>query len=312
MNTPEKYKNLQCPICKNGFKYSQLAILCNSCHEKFPVIDGIPILINEKNSLFNINSFVNKEDTTFDLKVSGIKSFLLGCVPNIGTNFIAKENFKLIAKDLPSFSKILIIGGSISGKGMEVIYENEKFFLVSSDVSFGPKTDIICDGHDIPFEQGTFDCVIIQAVLEHVIDPYRVVSEVHRVLKSTGLVYSEIPFMQSGHMREYDFTRFTHLGTLRLFNNFQRIDSGPCCGSGMALAWSVRGFFTSFTENIVIRRMLTLGVSLLVFPLKYFDRLTINKTGSFDTASAFYFIGSKSDVTKTDKEIIKLYKGMQR
>ena len=29
----------------------------------------------------------------------------------------------------------------------------------------------------------TFDCVIIQAVLEHVLDPKRCVKEIHRVLK---------------------------------------------------------------------------------------------------------------------------------
>jgi len=53
-----------------------------------------------------------------------------------------------------------------------------------------------------------FDAVWIQAVLEHVLDPVRVVAEIHRVLRPGGLVYSEIPFMQEVHEGAYDFTRF--------------------------------------------------------------------------------------------------------
>jgi SAM-dependent methyltransferase len=311
MRKQQKNKNLQCPICKTRLHYNNKIILCNSCEIRFPVINGIPVLINESNSLFTIDSFINKKKTTFDLNQSLIKSTLIKFMPKIGSNIVARKNLKRIVAMLPDFAKILIIGGSISGKGMEVIYKNDKLDVTGSDVSFGPRTDIISDGHDIPFEDETFDCVIVQAVLEHVINPSRVVSEVYRVLKRSGLVYSEIPFMQSGHMREYDFNRFTYLGNLKLFNKFKCIDSGPCCGSGMALAWSIRGFFTSFTENIFIRRLLIVGITFIVFPLKYFDYLTIKKSGTFDTASAFYFIGKRSDHSLGDKDILKKYTGMQ-
>ena len=106
---------------------------------------------------------------------------------------------------LPKNSKILVIGGSIKGQGMDSIYSSESFEIVGSDVSFGPYTKIVLDAHDIPFEDEVFDCVIIQAVLEHVIDPQRCVNEIHRVLKPSGIVYAETPFIQQVHMRQYDF-----------------------------------------------------------------------------------------------------------
>ena len=79
---------------------------------------------------------------------------------------------------------------------------------------------LICDANDIPFENGSFDGVVLQAALEHVADPYRCVEETHRVLKEKGLVYAETAFMQQVHGGRYDFTRFTRLGHRRLFRRF--------------------------------------------------------------------------------------------
>jgi hypothetical protein len=45
----------------------------------------------------------------------------------------------------------------------------------------------------------------------------RVASEIHRLLKSGGFVYSEIPFMQQVHEGAYDFTRYTLVGHRALF-----------------------------------------------------------------------------------------------
>ena len=43
--------------------------------------------------------------------------------------------------------------------------------------------------------------------------------------------------MQQVHMRQYDFTQFTHLGHNLLFAQFDLIKSGPVGGTGSALAW---------------------------------------------------------------------------
>jgi len=150
---------------------------------------------------------------------------------------------------LPTNANILVVGGSIKGEGADIIYSNKSFEITGMDVSFGPYTKIIADGHDIPFEDETFDCVIVQAVLEHVLDPQRCVAEIHRVLKSSGVVYAETPFMQQVHMKQYDFTRFTHLGHRRLFRYFEEIEHAPLMGPGTVLAWSYAHFIKSFTSS---------------------------------------------------------------
>lgn len=182
-----------------------------------------------------------------------------------------------------------MLGGSIKGEGMDAVYSNESFEIVGSDVSFGSYTKLISDAHDIPFDNETFDCVIVQAVLEHVLDPQRCVSEIHRVLKPTGLVYAETPFMCQVHMKQYDFTRFTHLGHRRLFRHFEEVCSGPVCGPGMALAWSYSYFLKSFATSRTMSRILNVFARFTSFYFKYFDYYLIDKPGSYDAASGLFF-----------------------
>ena len=56
---------------------------------------------------------------------------------------------------------------------MDNLLKSDNIEFIESDVSFGPRTQIIFDCHDIPFKKESFDCVIVQAVLEHVVDPVR-------------------------------------------------------------------------------------------------------------------------------------------
>ena len=109
---------------------------------------------------------------------------------------------------------------------------------------------------------------------EHVVDPYRCVDEIHRVLTSNGLIYAETPFIQQVHAGRYDFTRFTQLGHRRLFRRFEEIETGVVCGPGMALAWSwqyfLLSFFTSRPLRSFARRSCRLD-SLLAEILRLFD-----------------------------------------
>jgi SAM-dependent methyltransferase len=204
---------------------------------------------------------------------------------------------------------VLVVGGSILGKGMDALMNEKNFTFIETDVSFGPRTTVICDAHDLPFQDGSIDCVILQAVLEHVVSPYRCVEETFRVLKKEGLVYAETPFMQQVHMGKYDFTRFTHLGHRRLFRGFREIKSGVVAGPGTALAWAYQYFLASFVETKLLRHLVIAFARSTSFFLKYFDYYLANKPGSMDAASCFYFFGKKSAKILSDDELLKLYKG---
>lgn len=305
-------ENLLCPLTKGKLteKSDYLESVINP-DIRYPIIDGIPILINDKNSLFSIDDFVQRANTTFDIKKSNLRRFLGNLVPTIGVNIKARQNFDEIAAMLPVRSKILVIGGSIMGEGMDTLYAADAFELVGADVSFGPHVKVICDAHDLTFEDELFDCVVVQAVLEHVLDPQRCVREIHRVLKPAGLVYAETPFMQQVHMKQYDFTRFSHLGHRRLFRCFEEIKSGPACGPGMALAYSYTYFLRSFASAPSMVRILTVFARLTSFFWKYFDYYLIDKPGSFDAASGYFFMGRKSNQPLADRELMAQFRGVR-
>ena len=48
---------------------------------------------------------------------------------------------------------------------------------------------------------------------------------------------------------------------------------------------------------------------LFLFPLKYFDYLLINYKGAHESASAFYFLGRKSNKILNDNDLLKEFKG---
>lgn len=306
---------LRCPVCKAKLALMGDRLECTRplCRSSFPIIEGVPILLNENASVFSI-----AETRPAGVAVSGVSSHikraLYRVLPDTSNNVKGEANYHRLAELLRArgaeVQKVLVVGGGTIGEGMESLFSSaSQMELVQTDVVFDPATEIVCDGHDLPFADASFDCVIIQAVLEHVLDPQRCVAEIHRVLKTDGLVYAETPFMQQVHMGRLDFTRFTHLGHRRLFRNFEEIESGAACGPGMALAWSYRYFLLSFTQSKWINRFLAIFARLTSFPLKYFDYFVINKPGSLDAASAYYFLGRRSSRTLPDRELLGMYRG---
>jgi SAM-dependent methyltransferase len=313
MKFSEEIKNkLICPSTKSKLRVNgdHLESISNP-QIKYPVINGIPILINADNSIFSIEDFTKNANTTFELDETPTRKIIKRLMPKITHNIAAKKNYDEIIKLLPVNAKILVVGGSIKGLGTDKLYATDSFEIIGSDVSFGPYTNLISDAHDIPFDDEAFDCVIVQVVLEHVLDPHRCVNEIHRVLKPAGIVYAETPFIQQVHMRQYDFTRYTHLGHRRLFRNFEEIKSGITGGPGMALAWSYTWFLRSFATSAIMVYILTFFAYITSFFLKYFDYLLAEKPGAYDAASQFFFMGKKSNNVLTDKELLSGFRGIK-
>jgi ubiquinone/menaquinone biosynthesis C-methylase UbiE len=192
---------------------------------------------------------------------------------------------------------------------MEVLADATDIELVETDVSFGPRTQLICDAHDIPFQDGSFDGVVAQAVLEHVLDPYRCVEEIYRCLVPGGYVYVETPFMQQVHGGKYDFTRFTYLGHRRLFRHFDQLDGGVVGGPALALAWAYRYFLLSLVSGVRARAFMQAFARLTAFWLRFLDPLLLNNAGSFDAASAYFLLGRKSERTLSDRELLEMHRG---
>jgi SAM-dependent methyltransferase len=186
--------------------------------------------------------------------------------------------------------------------------------ITAVDVDLGADVDAFCDAHALPFPNASFDAVLTTAVLEHVADPNLAVSEIHRVLRSDGFVYSELPFMQQVHEGAYDFTRYTHSGHRRLFRHFDEIDSGIVAGPATALLWAVEHFCLAVAGGRSRRRIaVKLAVRGLLFWLKHLDRVLARRAAAYDGASCTYFLGRpRSGEPVSDTAIVSGYRGAQR
>lgn len=307
--------SLRCPVCAvGGLKASDDSYGCThpGCGEHFPVVEGVPILLDERSSVFRVEDYVSGRPTTLPERRESVLKSLARALPTLSKNLAAHDNYQafvhLLLEDTPR-PLVLVIGGSVAGQGMHPLLDDPRIALVETDVAFGSSTALVCDAHDIPFRDEVFDGVVVQAVLEHVLNPYACVEEIHRVLSPSGLVYAETPFMQQVHMGPYDFTRFTHLGHRRLFRRFEEIASGAACGPGMALAWAWQYFLLSFATHKGVRSALRVVARLTSWFLKYFDYYLLSRPGALDAASGFYFLGRKSHHALSDEELLKSYRG---
>jgi SAM-dependent methyltransferase len=313
-------RDLRCPVTGSELLPSGDGWLQSAeGSRRYPVVGGIPILIVDERSLFSIDDYQSRGETVA-VEATGQRWKRLGALrnalPAASRNVAAKENLAALAdlvqgegrRSVPR--RVLVVGGASAGEGMAEMIGRSGVVLVETDVYIGPRTEVVCDGHDLPFVDACFDAVICQAVLEHVLDPQRVVQEIRRVLRPGGFVYSEIPFMQQVHEGAYDFARFTHVGHRHLFRYFDEIRSGTTGGPGMALAWSCRYFAMSFvSRSRPARAAIDVAVSMLTFWLKHFDSLLARKPAGLDAASGTYFLGRLREAPVPDSEILRSYRG---
>jgi len=316
-------ERLRCPHCQSAnLQFASDALTCTACDSRYPVVDGVPVLLDPTNPLFDIESVSTNyygAARVAKRKRGGLRGGLrrlANAAPSLGHNLKAEANaahFLRRVRARGESASVLIVGGGTVGEGSEAIAGADDLTVVSTDVYLSPQVGAVADGHQLPFEDGTFDGVAVQAVLEHVLDPFQVVAEIHRVLKPGGLVYAETPFMQQVHGGAYDFHRFTHLGHRRLFRHFAEVDSGPCCGPGMALAWSYMYFLRALFNvppSGVRRVAVDLFARYTAFWLKYLDSVMLSSPNGYNAASGFYFIGTRAENPLPDHELIAGFVGV--
>ncbi|MGB1310996.1 MAG: class I SAM-dependent methyltransferase [Leucothrix sp.] len=266
----------------------------------YPIVVDFDQSILKQEDTANAASIIKRPDYK---GISGaIKQILLP--PSKATKSNVNQILALL--DLPSKPRVLMVGGGTPGQSMEHFYEDPEIELVSFDIYASDTVQFVADAHNIPLPDDEFDAVIIQAVLEHVLDPQKVVSEIHRVLKPDGIVYAETPFLQHVHEGAYDFTRFTESGHRSLFNGFSLIKSGTTAGAGTQLQWSLE----YFTRGVFRSRLVGKIVKLGFFWLQYIDSL-IPETYNIDAASGVFFMGKKQQNIIEQERIVSHYGGAQ-
>jgi SAM-dependent methyltransferase len=282
-------------------------------HDSFPLVGRWPALVDFERSILVRRNLVSSPVSESG-PLTGSRRWSIDRVPVWfrswwkPVNRVAKQNIERLRSLLTGSSPlVLLVGGGTIGNGVEALYTDPRLRLVAFDVYGSPVTQFIADAHQIPLADASADAVVVQAVLEHVLDPRRVIDEIHRVLRDDGIVYAETPFLQQVHAGPYDFNRYTSSGHRYLFRSFDEIAAGPVGGPGTQLLWSVdhlvRGLLRSELSGKLARA--------LFFWLRFLDRL-VPTAFAMDDAGAYFFLGRRAVHELTPREIVDYYRGAQQ
>lgn len=202
---------IACPSCTSPkLVLERKKIICHKCNSSYEVLDGVPILINEKDlneqerkqkriyekgyavvskenyRLDNWNKSMCKRVFRVEQKEK-IRTYLdIGCG---ATGYMvieaAKKNWLSFGIDI---SIELMIKAAFLAKKQNV--EDNTVFLVASAEK------------NLPFRANSFDYASALSVIEHLDNDTKVMNSTHRILKKRGLFYILVP---NSYKRTYPF-----------------------------------------------------------------------------------------------------------
>jgi SAM-dependent methyltransferase len=316
---PAVVTKIRCPRCVHLLHASPPDLACSACATVYPVCEGIPILIDAEKSVFSpagIMADFQRSRTASKSRVARLMFAIASRAPHITSYRRHEELARSFAQLLAARTAapaILVVGSGTEGFGMQAFRDLPAAVVCECDVYLTESRMLVADLLHLPFETESFDAVVAQGVLEHVIDPHRAAEEIHRVLRPGGLVCATTPFVMGVHMPVADYTRFSRLGLIRLFRRFSPLRCDVIEGPAVALAYSLVYFamaLCSARGSIAGAKIAKYVANFFIFWLRYVDELLQRSPVSIDAASSYGYIGQKSDVALSDLEVVGMFKGV--
>lgn len=183
-------------------------------------------------------------------------------------------------RQLPAGSKVLDVGaGSCPYRNQlqHCEYKTQDFQqLTSSQLRNGSygQIDYVCDASSIPVEDASFDVIICTEVLEHILEPIKVIEEFSRILKPGGKVLLSAPLGSGIHQEPHHyyggFTPFWYKSVLER-NGFKEIQVEENRGSYAFFSQESIRFVASTKpwklKTNVISRLLWLPIWIALSPV---------------------------------------------
>ncbi|MCP6719473.1 MAG: class I SAM-dependent methyltransferase [Patescibacteria group bacterium] len=173
------------------------------------------------------------------------------------------EKIKEIAKE-----KVIrdIGGGSPFQKDLakyKEYFKDSDYKTLDYNPDYNP--DILGNVYNLPFENESIDAIICKAVLQHVYDPKRAVSEIYRVLKKGGKCFVYAPFLYAYHGDDSnkDYYRYTRDGVEYLLQDFGTIEICP-----------IRGYFETLANFLPYQNKFP--INILAILARFLDGVSEN------------------------------------
>lgn len=181
---------------------------------------------------------------------------------------------EIINKFLPYVEGRVLDLGAGGAKYKEIILQKASEYR-SCDAVKNKNIDDVCDVLKLKYPPESFDTIISTQVMEHVNNPYKMATEIYKVLKPGGKVIVTAPFLIPMHFDTGDYFRFTAGGLSEIFkqSGFVIIESGHYGGFFMVLSEMIH--FSLFNPYYGKPSRL---MSLIEKIAKIFDKIFVTKT----------------------------------
>ena len=113
--------------------------------------------------------------------------------------------------------RVLDVG--CGAKPYEQLFSPHAASYVGVDPVDNPRAELKGSVEALPVDDGSFDVVLCNQVLEHCDDPAQAVSELHRVTAPGGRVLTSTHGVMAYHPSPTDYWRWTHAGLEKLFRD---------------------------------------------------------------------------------------------
>jgi len=170
----------------------------------------------------------------------------------------------------------------------------------SVDLSAENDPDLVADAHTLPFEDNSYEIVICREVLEHVKDPQKVLSELHRVLMPGGTLLLSTRFLFPVHEAPNDRWRFTRYILEELTTNFVEVtiteDMKPASTIGILLqrfAWQSKFKYADKFFKLVLLVLAEFFFRFDNFVIEQYGDITKSNKVNSAFSSGFFLVAKK-------------------
>lgn len=128
------------------------------------------------------------------------------------------------------FQKLSILKPNVKGRVLDVgcghkpyksLFQATEYCGLELDTEYNrlnKAADFYYDGKSFPFSNESFDTVLLNQVIEHVLDTDTLLKEISRVLKRNGGLVITVPFIWDEHEIPNDYMRYSSFGIKQLLS----------------------------------------------------------------------------------------------
>jgi SAM-dependent methyltransferase/uncharacterized protein YbaR (Trm112 family) len=279
-----------CPACGSKPEWSETEARCPSCGQTYVVVDGVPELVAggvlpDPAERWNPGA-LNRAPTRVRRAATWYRDHL-----QPESTYRSPGRKRLIRDFVASFSAdalVLNLGSGHTDFGPQVM---------NMDIGRFENVDVVGVAEHLPLDDASCDGIVVQAVLEHVDDAEAVLSECARVLKASGSILIEVPFIQGYHAAPNDHRRYTEQGLRAAVeaHGFTVDASGVAVGPASAMAWVTAEFLALLLSgrSATGYRLARVATRWLAAPLKYADRWLDQHPMAYTVASGVWVRASR-------------------